>query len=254
MTNGLFKYFSTDADKLERFTSGQIYLTPPKFLNDPWEFRLRIELPTEEELRKDPHLNIGDIPEILRRASSPDWLEEEAAEQREYLSRISGVVCLTENPLDRLMWAHYGESHKGFVAEFQHSDQGTSEFGFRQCETPFEAAEKVVYRPKNPELKWNRSNMEEVLLTKHLCWVYEDEWRVIRLLNTGDPHPTKNGFVLVWFKPTDLFRVILGLQASQEVKFQLRQMLNHSEFDHVRKEEIYIDPESRELKVRPLSW
>jgi hypothetical protein len=40
MINGLFKYFpndadKNDADKLERFTKGQVYLTPPKHFNDP---------------------------------------------------------------------------------------------------------------------------------------------------------------------------------------------------------------------------
>ena len=76
----------------------------------------------------------------------------------------------------------------------------------------------------------------------------------MRPLNTGGQHPTKDGFVLAWFRPNYLLRVILGLQAAPEVKFQLRQMLNHKEFDHVRKEEVHIDPDSRELKSRPLSW
>jgi len=76
----------------------------------------------------------------------------------------------------------------------------------------------------------------------------------MRFLNTGTPHPTKDGFVLVWFRPNYLLRVILGLQAAPEVKFQLRQMLNHKEFEHVLKEEVYIDPDSRELKPRLLVW
>ena len=166
---------------------------------------------------------------------------------------MSGVVCLTENPLDRLMWAHYGESHKGFAAEFQHNDEGTSEFGFRQCTTPFGLALKVKYAPEHPELKWDTSNMAEVLLTKHLDWEYEQEWRVIQLLHTGAPHPTKNGFVLVRFKPIHLLRVIFGLQVSSAVKFQVGQMLNRKEFDHVRKEEVHIDSDSRELRSRTLS-
>jgi len=123
MTNGLFKYFSTDQDKLERFTKGQVYLTPPKYLNDPWEFRLRIEPATEEYLREHaPFLSPEGMAEFRKRTGSGDWLEEGAEDQRELFSKIIGLVCLTENPLDMLMWAHYGESHKGFVAEFGPSD------------------------------------------------------------------------------------------------------------------------------------
>lgn len=256
MTNGLFKYFSTDQDKLERFTNGQVYLTPPKHLNDPWEFRLRIEPPTDEYLRKQaPWLDPEGMAEFRRRTGSGDWLEEGADEQRELFSRITGLVCLTENPLDQLMWAHYGESHKGFVAEFGPSDdEARTPLGLQRWGSAFGSAAKIDYRPQHPLLKLDQSNMEEVLLTKHLCWKYEDEWRVIRPLHEGDPHPTKNGFVLVWFKPTQLLRVILGLQTSPEVRFQLRQMLSHREFEHVRKEEVHIDPGSRELKSCPLSW
>ena len=38
MINGLFKYFPNDADKLERFINREVYLTPPKYFNDPWDF------------------------------------------------------------------------------------------------------------------------------------------------------------------------------------------------------------------------
>ncbi len=59
---------------------------------------------------------------------------------------------------------------------------------------------------------------------------------------------------MVWFRPTQLLRVILGLRATPAIKYQLRQMLNHKEFEHVLKEKVYIDPDSRELKSRPSSW
>jgi hypothetical protein len=255
MPNGLFRYFSTNEDKLETFTNGQVYLTPPKYFNDPWDFLLRSEPPTEEQVKKEaPFLHPKDVPEFLNQVSGDDSLEEEAREQQEGLSKIIGVVCLTEEPLNRRMWADYGESYKGFVAEFGHSDEGKSQSGFRLCDSPFGAAVKVDYQPTQPVLKRDKSNMEEVVLTKHLDWKYEQEWRVIQPLNAGEPHPKRRGFVLVRFKPTYLLRVVLGLRVCPKVKFQLRQMLNHKEFGHVRTEEAFIDPSSRELKSRPLSW
>lgn len=256
MTNGLFKYFSTDKDKLERFTNGQVYLTPPKYLNDPWEFRLRIEPPTEEYLSEQaPFLDPEGMAELRRLVGTEDWLEKKAEEERERLSKDYGLVCLTERPLDQVMWAHYGESHRGFVAEFGRSaDESKTPSGFQCCGSPFGPAVKVDYRPQHPLLKLDQSNMEEVLLTKRFCWQYEDEWRVIRPLNTGTPHLTRNGFVLACFRPAYLRRVILGLHASAEVGCQLRQMLDQTQFDHVLKEEVYIDPGSRELKSRPLPW
>ena len=246
MPDGLFKYFPTDEDKLERFTNGQVYLTPPKYFNDPWDFLVRCESYTEQTLPP----GFGFMKED---AASPDFLMSESSELQDGLSAQVGVISLAEEPLDRLMWAHYGESHRGFVAEFWHSDEGTSEAGFRLCRSPFEAAVKVDYQPTQPVLKRDTSNMEEVVLTKHSDWKHEKEWRVIQALNTGDPHPKRKGFVLVRFKPAHLLRVIFGLRVSPKVKFQLKQMLHGREFEHVLKEEVYIDPSSSELKSRPLS-
>jgi hypothetical protein len=259
MATGLFKYFPPDEDKLERFTNGQVYLTPPKYLNDPWDFRLRSEPPTEEQVKKE----IGSVlsPEGLRgfhkEASSPSFLEGEAHEQQNGLSERIGLVCLTEKPLDRLMWAHYGESHKGFVAEFRCAEYRCNKEEDRMvatCLTPFGGAMKVWYDQRQPVRKRDGSNIRDVCWTKHELWTYEQEWRVVEDLKKADSHPKHEGFFLLWFKPTDLLRVIIGLKADPKVKFQLRQMLNHKEFEHVRNEEAYINPESRNLDVRPLSW
>jgi len=258
MINGLFKYFPNDTDKLERFTNGEVYLTPPKYFNDPWDFRIRGEARSEAEVAKElaspSPIQLQDVSGFTRYINSAPALEDEACCLQDGLSKGVGLICLTEDPLSRLMWAHYGGSHRGFVAEFEYVDADPSEGGFRLRSGPFGPAAKVKYLPKQPLLKRDTSNMEEVCLTKHVCWEPEREWRVMRPLNTGGQHPTKDGFVLAWFRPNYLLRVILGLQASPEVKFQLREMLNHREFDHVRKEQMHIDPDSRELKPRPWSW
>jgi hypothetical protein len=101
MTNGLFKYFPAEEDKLERFTNGQVYLTPPKYLNDPWDFLIRSEPHTEEEFRKEVSSFVPpeDALEFQRDANRPGTLEEEAREQMEGLSKRVGLVCLTETPL-----------------------------------------------------------------------------------------------------------------------------------------------------------
>lgn len=205
-------------------------------------------------MKEVPFLHAKDVSDFHKHISSPSSLEEEAREQQEQLSKIIGLVCLTQEPLDRRMWAYYGESHRGFVVEFGHGDEDKSEFGFQLCGSPFGTAVKVDYQPTQPVRKRDTSNMEEAVLTKHLDWIHEQEWRVIRPLNTGDPHPKRPGFVLVRFKPTYLLRVVLGLRVCTKVEFQLRRMLNHKEFEHVRKEKAYIDPDSRGLRSRPISW
>jgi hypothetical protein len=93
-----------------------------------------------------------------------------------------------------------------------------------------------------------------------------DEARILELrtglARRGDaeqshvPHPSPDhqGFFLLPFKPAGLLRVVLGLQVHSKVKSQLEQMLKLREFEHVSKEEIYIAPDTRELKSRSSNW
>jgi len=259
VTTTLYKYFSTDEDKLERFINGQIYLTPPKYFNDPWDFKVPCNFTKEhvvKELARDfsPEDAGAYYDEV---ASKPEFREDEAGEQRNGWSRLIGVVCLTENHLDRLMWSHYGDSHRGFVAEFRcsefHYNDGDPQ-AFSSCVSPFGEANKVKYSSQPPTRKEDGSNLKECCLTKHDVWKNENEWRLLRDLKDADLHPNREGFFLLWFKPTDLLRVIVGLEVSSRVKLQLRQMLNHNEFEHVFKEQAYINPKSRNLDTRRLSW
>jgi hypothetical protein len=198
-----------------------------------------------------------EVPEFTGHVGGGSALEEEAREQQEGLSALVGLVCLTERHLDRLMWAHYAESHKGFVAEFRCTEhRGPEQTPPRSasCLTPFGGAMKVGYLPHQPLRKRDGSNIGEVCWSKHEVWEYEQEWRVVESLTKADPHPTRAGYFLLWFKPADLLRLILGRRVDPEVRFRLRQMLYHEEFGHVTKEEAYIDQDTRELRSRPLPW
>jgi Protein of unknown function (DUF2971) len=260
MANSLYKYFPDDDDKLERFVNGSVYLTPPKHFNDPWDFRLRSEPPTEEMVEKEVgHLLSPEDPREFYKAeaSRPHYLEDEAGEQRDGSSKLVGIICLTEDPLNRLMWANYANSHKGFVAEFRCGEVGLFDRegqSFPICGSPFggAAAVKVQYLPELPDMKRGGANLYDVVRMKHITWKYENEWRAFESLKKATPHPNKAGFHLLWFKPVNLLRVIIGLQASDNVKFQLRQMLNHDQYSHVVKEEAFINPETRNLDTRPL--
>ena len=58
-TPGLFKYLSPD--KLVFFENRLVLLTPPIYLNDPWDFRPNGRFPSEEEILKVWKENESDI-------------------------------------------------------------------------------------------------------------------------------------------------------------------------------------------------
>ena len=65
-----------------------------------------------------------------------DFHGEESRNYQKEIGKIIGVVALAENPLDRVMWSHYAESHRGFVADYAHGEESLED-GFRQRAGPF---------------------------------------------------------------------------------------------------------------------
>ena len=257
MATGLFKYFPADWEKLKWFTNGQILLTPPQYFNDPWDFLVRFEPYTDAQLkRKAAELQLP-LEHLREMVMASDFLREESSDYQKEIGRIVGVVCLAENPLDRAMWAHYGGSHHGFLAEFAHGAEFLED-GFRQRVGPFGPAAKVQYlkpHEQQPECRRDLSNIANILWTKHSEWECEQEWRVVQshanratLGQASDGTPRS----LLGFDPKHLIRVIFGLRVCPTVEETLREMLGRPEFGNVRKERADIDSVTNELISREL--
>jgi hypothetical protein len=95
-----------------------------------------------------------------------------------------GILSLVKNNhQDLLMWAHYADSHRGCVLEFD----GTHEwFRTRQGGNPHDlmgVIYEVNYSPTRPQVSILALGRNH-LLTKAECWGYEKEWRI--LLNLRD--------------------------------------------------------------------
>ncbi len=57
--------------------------------------------------------------EWIARLSSGAFTASEPNYIQQGMSEIDGIVCMSEVPDDLLMWGHYTDSHRGFVAEFE---------------------------------------------------------------------------------------------------------------------------------------
>jgi hypothetical protein len=276
---GLFKYFP--ADKLVFFENRLVLLTPPKFLNDPWDFLPKGKTPTDEEIIKEwqklekeiaqSSTSSTNIPvwfaqlqqkERLQRmfaaGKSREFVEGLPKYSQERVSTMYGIVALTEKPLCRLMWAHYAESHAGFVAEFattQHFVEPEEKLTCCSC-MGFPAA-KVKYPPIFEWHPWTSDNIVSQSWSKHPLWEYEQEWRMLLPLAgsvgcciVAEKNNAPERLCLP-FSPEHLTRVIFGMRMKKETQQQLCLMLNRDEFKHVQKQTTDIDNETGELILKP---
>ena len=88
-----------------------------------------------------------------------------------------GIFCLTEDPLNLLMWAHYGDHHRGVVVEF---DDEHEFFSRRKgSNDDLRHFRRVSYSDVRFSDFLTRSTAIQVFYTKSREWEYEREWRLI---------------------------------------------------------------------------
>lgn len=112
-------------------------------------------------------------------------------------SRNYGVLSLTRQPLNSLMWSHYGDEHKGVVLGFDVDIAGFS--SLETCVIPSQYGE-VIYSATKPhkdlpiisqdnlltigqELKFDSDAfnfVKRAFLYKSIEWAYEEEMRIVK--------------------------------------------------------------------------
>ncbi len=178
----LYKYygFSSGIAALE---SQKLGFRSPAYFNDPFELS------------------------YLDNSSDSNFVSKEIATLKENLV----ILSLTRTPYNPLMWAHYAEDHRGFVIGYDIED----EFLLSGKYNVISASEgDVIYTTKKEKVEVtdelkdslniisliaqgkeirsiSKEKMEKItpilkksLLYKHSCWAYEEEIRVIKVLDS----------------------------------------------------------------------
>lgn len=131
------------------------------------------------------------------------WLHQigvEASFLDTYLENF-GILCLTQDPLNPLMWSHYGQNHTGFAIGYDVNDpilgpQRDSVFNLEDGQIFFtpDFSATNIRDDALAALQWAAFGMEaprcekidhilrHIFLMKQKCWGYEKEIRVVKLL------------------------------------------------------------------------
>ncbi|HDX8365221.1 TPA: DUF2971 domain-containing protein [Aeromonas dhakensis] len=183
--NILYKYYSEQFDVIEHLLQPAIKLATTKSLNDPFERNLPNELAYElsDQLIKKEKINDNNSSALL---SFKDQFRE--------ISKAYGVVSLTEENRNILMWAHYSSSHKGVSIGYK----PTIFEDIKEKQSKLNGALKGEYLPRkikysDKRLEIDRNNEYGIhdLIMSSMCtksdhWEYENEHRCIIPLSWSD--------------------------------------------------------------------
>jgi hypothetical protein len=164
--------------------------------------------------------------EALRHIPAPATGFNALQEHWDSLIPTMRILCLSEVPHSTAMWAHYAESHRGVVIEFEASDS---------VDSPLLIARPIVYRDGPPRLPTKAEWVESLLGRKRIDlkefftdyqfvksqdWASEKEWRVLSYARPGETGSHSQ----YPFSVEELSRVIVGSECSAADEAQIRQL------------------------------
>jgi hypothetical protein len=194
----LFKYLR---EPRNLFTEGFIRLSQPAALNDPFEASFCIESLNELASHFDDS-----------EAYDFEYGNISFSQYIEMRMHNIGVISLSENKENLLMWAHYADEHKGIVAGISHMPMFDSIFqnlfradtlintSWGEEYSPFDGKPKPIsyrkgLRYRSDKFDYDYSNISvegadrllyEVFMQKSDEWIYEQEHRVVLRLEQAD--------------------------------------------------------------------
>lgn len=273
----LYKYTSPHVARIVLET-GRIRWSSPRTLNDPSEFRLApidrdlrerlIELSIEEAWKvfsgkNNPVTKYGFLLRALgekTKFSRSEFVENfEGAISKSvdthldnepaYISEIYDIMakdkllCLTDDPKNPVMWAHYAENGRGIVLGFR---------SIKLFDSPYFEARPVEYTASRPTIYTEEELAKtiggsftidvseaarRISHTKLDRWSYEREWRIY---SGGGRFPDEE-FEDLPFHPQELAKVIFGYQCPDDDRAQLTE-LARKKYDSVEFLQAQVSP------------
>ncbi len=225
------------------FENLKFRFTPAEDLNDPRELTPEIRLRDPQSYASDivrrnihsaylqnlishPELDPGIVWERILLAAH-QHMKNFDAEKTAYdiyemfmrtTNRNVGVLSLTTDPLNELMWAHYGNSHSGYVVGL---DADSSFFRPKPGE-PKLCGElmNVVYTDTAPVVYVDPGKLnipKDIFFTKTTKWAYENEWRMIKYLEKPDEILERDGKMIHLFEvPKEVIKeIVIGAKVDK---------------------------------------
>jgi hypothetical protein len=187
----------------------EIRFTQPRHLNDPHE--LSVEINPQSLMRDFYDHMVGqgvaparaaDIATRNMRDMVVDQVDKMVAEREQV-----GILSLCDSPENMLLWAHYGDEHRGAVLELDIRDMINS----REKPGEIQVLSKVNYSDERVDYIARGLPLWMTLAYKSAAWAYESEWRLFKSLSALRQ---KSEVVFVAdLPPSAIKKVIFGARA-----------------------------------------
>lgn len=164
------------------------------------------------------------------------------------LNRLIGILSLSAEQFSPPMWASYADNSKGFVIEFDTSNEF---FNRRRSESDeFYHLRKVIYEDR-PSSGTMSETSGDIFIRKSLSWKYENEWRMLLPLDKAENKfttPDGDDIFLFNYPPSAVSGIIFGLNTNEQTTSLIKETINKNEaFSHITFKRIVKGPTGFEV-------
>lgn len=262
----LYKYMPFVSAK-RILTEGCIRFTPPTAFNDPFELNPSFDLFSKQDIENLPDDPANPGQKLL----SPEAIQEMLWTLSPGISRLIGqhkdqsgsfslrnnaiaqftldsefgILCLTEEPTNLLMWAHYGDQHRGIVLQFD------ADHPYFSSEKIFSG--KVGYTNRRPIHSYTSIKEPNVFFTKSAEWSYENEWRFIRRLNDADlVLDIESDLIHLFSLPPEVITgIVIGVGVSASQRLEIIELCQKPPLEHLTIFQTRLCDVNYELEIHP---
>ncbi|HWM24108.1 MAG TPA: DUF2971 domain-containing protein [Chthoniobacterales bacterium] len=162
----LYRYVNTST-AWKCLKNASLAFIPPTRFNDPFDTNPALDFSFREEQLRALEKECPPGMTFDRESIKGAMLESRKA----FMETQIGAACFSSKGNDPLMWAHYGDRHRGVM------------IGFDATHSEFSGAEPVSYSKDRPRVYVDDQEVGKKLLVKSGIWEGEGEWRMIANLS-----------------------------------------------------------------------
>lgn len=183
----VFKYRAADETTFERdlcsLKEDYFWASTREQLNDPFEGmfgtdRLTNQIKLIDKLISSKSESVVD---------SFDGVKAAIDSVLEFVDK-SGIFSLSKNPSEELLWAHYGNSHRGFCIEYDLDKLMSFEPAHNHLDVLYKKAPSHIELTDLVSRTKEKTIFQKMLGIKSVAWNYEREVRVITTVSGKQPY------------------------------------------------------------------
>ncbi|MFW2532807.1 MULTISPECIES: DUF2971 domain-containing protein [unclassified Legionella] len=174
----MYKYRPINEFTKRLIIQGELYFSKFSEQNDPNE--AIFDYPSETDILIEQH-ELDLFPNFIKKKDSPDGRihlkvsgRTAAKHVRRRIDSMYGILCLTKDPRNLLMFDYYGGGHKGICIGLEWKKLGLIYRGSNKHQLP-----RQVHYGTTPPLMRSGYDFDKVLYSKWIKYRHEKEFRMI---------------------------------------------------------------------------